>query len=479
MIKSHIYSLNGRTVVPVTNSSGFGTAISNAQAGQVIELADGTYSGSFTLNADGTEADPIIIRSANPQGARFTGGATFEVRGRFVYLEGFDFDDYQIHINDTDNCRVTRCLFRDNDISRPLFSEHSHECRYDHNEFTNLDKRNLSVRGQESGGLHTARDCLIDWNYFHDSDQNVVNTTEPLQLINAVHDNGTDMGALAEFNLFENTINDGEVVSIKSSGNIFQFNTLLNCGNQTITCRHGNDNIVQGNTLNNSGRIRVFDVGHQILGNELKNHAGQNEIRVHAGNKSSHEVADDCVVVGNICDEIDIGHTAEGSIDVHGCHVVDNGNAVVNLLEETNTDQTTSFTGTVPTPVELTPAQVGLNAHDPRETIVTLTMDIEEGDILGPDPFSWLVTLDPDDDDVEWLVDGVVVLHETSAPYGNSITERVGFEGWNDPASYGEGPHVMTVRKINSGESNTVNVTMVVPEPPSNGLMTQDRKSVV
>ena len=51
--------------MPVTNSSELSSAISTAQAGDVIELAAGTYPGSITINADGTQSNPIIIRGVS------------------------------------------------------------------------------------------------------------------------------------------------------------------------------------------------------------------------------------------------------------------------------------------------------------------------------------------------------------------------------------------------------------------------------
>lgn len=52
-------------VVNVDTAASLRTALSAAQPGDVITLAAGTYTGEFTLDASGTEADPIVIRGVD------------------------------------------------------------------------------------------------------------------------------------------------------------------------------------------------------------------------------------------------------------------------------------------------------------------------------------------------------------------------------------------------------------------------------
>ena len=77
-------------VVAVTDASELNTAISLAQAGDVIELAPGTYSGAITISADGTATNPIIIRGADAATVMIdAAGANYGVTvwGSHVYLE--------------------------------------------------------------------------------------------------------------------------------------------------------------------------------------------------------------------------------------------------------------------------------------------------------------------------------------------------------------------------------------------------------
>ncbi len=77
-------------VIAVASSTELNAAISAAQAGDVIELAPGTYSGPITISADGTETNPIIVRGASADTVTINAtGAGYGVTiwGSHVYLE--------------------------------------------------------------------------------------------------------------------------------------------------------------------------------------------------------------------------------------------------------------------------------------------------------------------------------------------------------------------------------------------------------
>ncbi|HEV8320254.1 MAG TPA: chondroitinase-B domain-containing protein [Myxococcota bacterium] len=79
--------------VPVATATELTAALAAAQPGDVILLADGIYAGSFfTLNASGTQADPIVLRGASEDGVVIDGGGcvgcnVLEVYGSWVHVE--------------------------------------------------------------------------------------------------------------------------------------------------------------------------------------------------------------------------------------------------------------------------------------------------------------------------------------------------------------------------------------------------------
>lgn len=78
--------------VPVTDASSLRAALSGAMPGDVIELADGTYAGAFSMSASGTEDRPIVIRGATQAGTILDGEGcadcnVLEVYGSHVHVE--------------------------------------------------------------------------------------------------------------------------------------------------------------------------------------------------------------------------------------------------------------------------------------------------------------------------------------------------------------------------------------------------------
>jgi MYXO-CTERM domain-containing protein len=76
----------------VTDAASLRAALSAAKAGDVITLANGTYAGTFSMQASGTADNPIIIRGATQDGTILDGGGctgcnVLEVYGSFVQIE--------------------------------------------------------------------------------------------------------------------------------------------------------------------------------------------------------------------------------------------------------------------------------------------------------------------------------------------------------------------------------------------------------
>jgi hypothetical protein len=76
----------------VTDAAGLNTALNSAQPGDVITLANGTYSGNFSLDASGTADNPIVIRGTSQDGVILDGGGctgcnVLEAYGSFVHVE--------------------------------------------------------------------------------------------------------------------------------------------------------------------------------------------------------------------------------------------------------------------------------------------------------------------------------------------------------------------------------------------------------
>jgi hypothetical protein len=78
-------------VIDVSDADGLAAALAAAQPGDVIELADGTYAGAFSIEKSGTAAAPIVVRGASTDGTILdgmgAGGNVVEVYASHVHIE--------------------------------------------------------------------------------------------------------------------------------------------------------------------------------------------------------------------------------------------------------------------------------------------------------------------------------------------------------------------------------------------------------
>ncbi len=159
----------------------------------------------------------------------------------------------------------------------------------------------LSVTGT---GSQIARRAWIHHNHFHDFAVAHNNGAETLRF--GLSGLSLSIGAgIIEHNLFERCNGENELISNKSSGNIYRYNTLLDSPGAQLSLRHGNDCLVYGNILRNTEGIRIFGDRHKIYSNYLE----KNYIGVGLGNGgaevadgaplTSHDRPDDCVIAFN------------------------------------------------------------------------------------------------------------------------------------------------------------------------------------
>lgn len=88
----------GGSVVNVANAGQLTTALANAQAGQTIQLADGTYSGRFVTTRSGTSSQKITLqgsRNAILNGGSNSSGYGFNLKASYWRLIGFTVTNSQ------------------------------------------------------------------------------------------------------------------------------------------------------------------------------------------------------------------------------------------------------------------------------------------------------------------------------------------------------------------------------------------------
>lgn len=97
--------LGGRTTINVSNDSQLATALSNAVAGQTIQLAAGTYSNTHTLNKSAPANNPIIVQGADNFASICSNKWT--VDGDRNIITGIKFSGASVNLNlYGNNCKI-------------------------------------------------------------------------------------------------------------------------------------------------------------------------------------------------------------------------------------------------------------------------------------------------------------------------------------------------------------------------------------
>ncbi len=294
----------------VTSISALQSAVSSAAPGDVIQLADGSYSTSSTINLSkaGTASAPITIQAEHVGGATITGsgGFTISASASYVVLSGFKITGSRgltIPVGAT-HVQITRNVFQMAGSVKYWLQVSGDDAQIDHNTFQHKSTAGnfIEVVGPGSSGM--AQRTWIHHNYFLDQSFTGSNGGESIRvgLSGRQH---SSAHAIVEYNLFEKCNGDLEVISVKSSDDIIRYNTLRN-SKGTITLRHGWGSVVEGNfLLGNSTGIRMFGNNHTVINNVIQSSTGQalevggGEVRDDTTSGTNHEAVDHALVAFN------------------------------------------------------------------------------------------------------------------------------------------------------------------------------------
>ncbi len=285
------------------------SAINEAVAGDTLTLKNGTYTTSqpIAVERPGTAEQPITITAESVGGVEIAGTHGFRVGGAatHIVIAGFKF----VHASGTN--------LIDEGTSHVRFSRNAFLCtgdgafltiagddaQIDYNEF-GAKKSAGSMIAVSGIGSQVARRLWIHHNYFHDLTASGGDGAQMIRLgLMSAH--GQSIGAaLVEQNLFTSCRGVSELISNRSSGNTYRYNTLLDSPTSQLTLRQGNDCAVYGNYFRNTEGMRIYGDRHRIHSNYLE----KNFIAIAIGNgapdetdgtPNSHDRPDDCVIAFN------------------------------------------------------------------------------------------------------------------------------------------------------------------------------------
>ena len=283
--------------------------IFSAAPGDTITLKNGAYATStaITVRARGTAAEPITIAAETVGGVEISGTNGFSVvePAEHVIIAGFTFT-HAAGKNTvgagTAHVRFTRNTFQCAGDGAYL-AVAGDDAQIDHNEFR--DKKTVGAMLAVGGtGTQVARRLWVHHNHFRDFAAVGVNIAEMIRfgLSAQAFSNGA---GLVEHNLLVRCRGENEIISSRSSGNTYRYNTLLDSPTSQLTLRAGNDCAVYGNVFRNTEGLRIYGDRHRVFSNYLEG----NYLGIALGNGDgesepgaapvNHDRPDDCVIAFN------------------------------------------------------------------------------------------------------------------------------------------------------------------------------------
>lgn len=295
--------------LPVDSIRALTIRLNQALPGDTIVLKNGVYTttAAITVRRAGEPDQPITIAAESVGGVEITGTHGFNVvqPAAHIVIRGFQFTHTagkNTVAAGTRHVRFTRNTFECSDEGAYL-SVAGDDVEVDYNEFRN--KKTVGSMLAVSGtGSQVARRVWIHHNYFHSFANAWSTGAEAIRLGLSTLSMSTG-AAMVEHNLFVRCLGENELISNRSSGNTYRFNTILDSPGTQLSLRHGNDCVVYGNYLRNTEGLRIFGDRHLVFSNFFEG----NYIGINLGNGAAevadgaplttHDRPDECVIVFN------------------------------------------------------------------------------------------------------------------------------------------------------------------------------------
>jgi hypothetical protein len=268
------FSACGPTDRIVGDALEFRTAVENARPGDRIVLQDGTYDlgGDFRISTKATAERSIVITAEN-RGQAVIGGPTRFIltASEHIVIEGLAFRGTRgpaIELQGSRHVRITRNHFQLEETARSSWVmvdgirgdtvTLSGNNRIDHNAFEKKSQLGnfITIEGTKRSEPQVSQHDRIDHNLFADIGPRAENVLEAIRIGSSTYTLSSGHTVL-EYNLFERCDGDPEYVSIKSSHDTIRANTFRECLG-TLSLRHGNGSVVEGNFILGNGRAGSF-----------------------------------------------------------------------------------------------------------------------------------------------------------------------------------------------------------------------------
>ncbi|MFA7420140.1 MAG: chondroitinase-B domain-containing protein [Melioribacteraceae bacterium] len=276
----------------VTTSAELSSAISLSKPGDVIVMKNGIWQNILiNFQNNGNSSSPITLKAEKKGEVIISGKSNLRIAGNYLVVDGLVFK------NGYSASSQAVVEFRTSNGIESNYSRLTNTSIVDYNPTnTKTDYKWVSLYGTHNrvdhcylkGKTHIGTTLvvwlsnkpnyhLIDSNYFAYRPVFPENGAETIRIGTSdwsLYDSFTTV----EFNYFEECNGETEIISSKSCGNIYRYNTFKNCQG-TLTLRHGNRCTVEGNYFfcgrkTDSGGIRIIGEDHKVINNYIEDSYG-------------------------------------------------------------------------------------------------------------------------------------------------------------------------------------------------------------
>ena len=273
----------------VKTQAAYLAAVKKLAPGDTVVLADGEWRDfEILFTGQGSAEEPITLRGETPGRVIITGASNLRLAGAHLVVRGLVFRDGHTPTNTVIafrrtkgelafHSRVTEVVIDgfnnperfETDFWVMMYGRHN---RFDHNHLSGKSNKGVTMAVRLDSEASRENHHRIDHNYFGPRPVLGSNGGETLR-IGTSHHSLTDSHTVVENNFFERCDGEVEIISNKSGRNVFRGNVFVE-SRGTLTLRHGNDNIVEGNIflgngVPHTGGIRVINKRQVVRNNYL------------------------------------------------------------------------------------------------------------------------------------------------------------------------------------------------------------------
>jgi len=246
------------------------------EPGDVVSLPNATWTDTtLTFRGKGTPEKPITLRATEPGRFILAGKSSLTIEGEWLVVEGVSLKG--AGIADADGITLKG---RHNRLTASVVDGNTHKLavrlfgtrhRVDHCFFANKTTEGPTLQIEVDAKEPNYHQ--IDSNHFGYRPPLGRNGGETIR-VGYSHQSMSNSRTTVERNLFERCDGEIEIISSKSGENVYRGNTFRECAG-TLTLRHGDRNVVDGNFFlgggkKDSGGIRIIGEDHVVTNNYIE-----------------------------------------------------------------------------------------------------------------------------------------------------------------------------------------------------------------